>query len=585
MKILSRLLLSILPPILSVIIWGSVVVLQVSNGGVNQQERDFLSFKAQQLENYVISQWNLLIEFRLYYEPDLIRAAQQAISEYAGGLVSVRAEGSADRLIDRLIGSNQSGAEAEVIFALVNDEAIQPGVLAFSTDPELIVSIEEGGELLASGPSEDGATDFAIVDVEGIPRAFSSFRFEPFNWVVYVSESVDTFQRTQNIIRIISILIIAVVLLVATLLIVFLSNTITKPLSKMSSSTKDIIRDIPEIHTTVPVIYNDESGILAQNFNSVFSALNRNYQQLKKYTYNSVVIQKREERVKNIFQKYVPQTLIDRYVQRPEALLQSESRDIAVLFTDIRGFTTISETMGPNEIVKMLNALFTSMVENINRHEGHVDKYIGDALMAIFGAPVQGKNDAGNALNSAITIVDDIIALNNTPEFADFPEIKIGVGVHYGSAVVGNIGCESKIEYTAIGDTVNSASRLEGLCKQYGQTLIISDGVVAKAKGSLRDGLQTRSVDKVAVKGKSVALGIHTIVSAAKYDTDGLKLYESAISDYLARRFDDAITKLRRAAQLIPNDFLIKLYFERAKEMRKAKLPADWNGAYIATSK
>lgn len=585
MKILSRLLLSILPPILSVIIWGSVIVLQVSNSGVNQQERDFLNFKAQQLENYVISQWNLLIEFRLYYEPDLIRAAQQAISEYATGLVTFRAEGSADRFIDRIIGRNQSDAEPEVIFALVKDDAIQPGVVAFSTEPELIVSIEEGELLLNSGLNGDGAADFAILNVHGVPRAFSSFSFEPFNWVVYVSESVDAFQRTQDIIRIISIAIIAIVLIVATLLIAFISNTITKPLSRMSSSTKDIIRDIPEIHTTIPVIYNDESGILAQNFNSVFSALNRNYQQLKKYTYNSIVIQKREERIKNIFQKYVPQTLIDRYVQRPESLLQSELRDIAVLFTDIRGFTTISETMSANDIVKMLNALFASMVDEINKKEGHVDKYIGDALMAVFGAPVQGKNDAVNALNAAITIIEDVAALNDTPAFKDFPEIRIGVGVHYGSAVIGNIGCESKIEYTAVGDTVNSASRLEGLCKQYGQALIISDSVVAQSKQYLSSDWHVRSVDKVAVKGKSVGLGIHTVIRSAKYDATGLALYESAIIDYLSRRFDEATVKLKRAAQLMPNDFLINLYLERAIEMKKTNLPADWDGVYVATSK
>ncbi len=586
MKILYRLLLSILPPVLSIIVLASIITFQLTDSGVNQQEQDFLNFKARQLESYIISQWNLLIDFKLYYEPDLIRSAQQAVSEYASGLITVRQEAEAAGLISRLIeGREDAAISPELIFALVQNEDFDSALVAFSTNENLSVSPEEGEVLLTLGEEENGVTSFAIAEIGGASYAYSSFLFEPFNWVVYVGESVNTFQRTQSIIRIVSTIVVIIVLTITTLLIVFLSRTITKPLTSMSYSIQEIIKDIPEIKTSVPILYDDESGILAQNFNSVFSALNRNYKQLKQYTYNNIVIQKRETRLKGIFQKYVPQTLIDRYVQRPESLLQSESRDIAVFFMDIRGFTSISEKLSAPEVVKMINAVFTEVVDQVNKHEGHVDKYIGDALMAIFGAPVHSKNDCAGAVNTALSVLELMPKLNASQEFKNYPTVDIGVGIHYGDAVIGNIGCDSKIEYTAIGDTVNAASRVEGLCKVYGQSLIISASVVKNLGKDLMQGWTTRFVDRVAVKGKKQALGLYTVIQTKAYDSNGLSLYNQGVKLYAGKKFDEAITTFKKAAQLIPNDFLIDLFIKRCHELKSAKLPPEWNGVYIATSK
>jgi len=585
MKILSRLLLCVLPPILAVIIAGSIIILQISNSGVAQQERDFLLFKARQLEGYIINQWNLLVEFRLFYEQDLIRSAQGAVANYASGLVTTREDADDTRLLDRIVEDDEGLNAGEIIFALVRPRDGRPSSVAFSTDETLVISPEEAEALLQRGENGDGIVNFAIETFGGTERAYTSFAFEQFNWVVYVSESVRAFQRTQSVIRGISLIVIALVTIVATLIIIVLARTITRPLTAMSKSTKVIINDIPEIKERLPVIYNDENGLLAQNFNSVFTALDRNYEELKKYTYDNIVIQKREARVKNIFQKYVPQQLIDRYIQRPESLLQSENRDVAVFFMDIRNFTSMSEAMSANDVVRMLNGFFDIVVAQITEHGGHVDKYIGDAIMAVFGAPVQSDNDPLAAVNTALAIHKELIALNASPAFEEFPEINIGIGIHYGSAVVGNVGCDTKIEYTAIGDTVNLASRVESLCKQYKQSLLISGSVVDGVKNARPPDQAIRFVDRIAVKGKTSATNIYTVIGRASIDAEALKLYGSAIQSYYKRDFKAAITHLKQAAKRAPDDYLISLFLERAEQMQHANVDESWDGIRVMQTK
>lgn len=590
MRILTRLLLCILPPILAVVIVGSAIILQVSNGGVNQQERDFLLFKAQQLQNYAANQWNLLVEFRLYYQQDLIRAAQQAIGDYADGLLTERKTTSMARSLSRIIPSLSADGSNEVIFALARDmpRESESALVTFSTEDSLTISREEATVLLNSGLNNDGVVEFAVATIGGTERAYTAFIFDPFNWVVYVSESVTSFRYTQEIIRGLSVMIGVAILVIVTFIIILLSNTITKPLSVMSNSTRDIIRDIPEINVRLPVVYNDEGGILAQSFNSVFLALNRNYQQLRKYTFDNIVIQKREARIKNIFQKYVPQGLIDNYIQRPGSLLESDAKHIAVLFLDIRGFTTISESMDANTVVKMLNGFFEVVVQQITNHNGHIDKYIGDSIMAIFGAPISAGNDALNAVRAAFDILRSIDVMNNSPAFAEFPELRVGIGINYGNAVVGNIGCETKIEYTAIGDTVNLASRIENLCKRYELPLLISGSTVRKLLSSSKDDqdFHIRVVDRVLVTGKAEVTNLYTVlIDNSERNRRVSRISNSAIKRYFNQDFDAAIEQFERAAELDPTDSIVLMFLERAKKIKDAKLPEGWNGAHAFTEK
>ena len=246
------------------------------------------------------------------------------------------------------------------------------------------------------------------------------------------------------------------------------------------------------------VEYHDEIGGLAQTFNLMVGELEKAYGQIKSFAFKAVLAQKREQKIRNIFQKYVPKDVIDRFFKNPESMLVGENRILSILFSDIRSFTTISERMTPDELVDSLNRYFNVMVDIIMAKGGIVDKYIGDAIMAFFGAPVKHEDDALQSVMAGLEMEEALAGFNARQKAAGKPEFQIGVGINYGEVTVGNIGTEKKMDYTVIGDMVNLASRLEGLTKQYHQRLIISETLHEKVK----DAVPCRLLDSVAVKGK-----------------------------------------------------------------------------------
>ncbi len=179
-------------------------------------------------------------------------------------------------------------------------------------------------------------------------------------------------------------------------------------------------------------------------------------------------------------------------------MLVGENRVLSVLFSDIRSFTTISEGMAPDDLVDSLNRYFNVMVDIIMARKGIVDKYIGDAIMAFFGAPVKHEDDALQSVKAGLEMDAGLADFNARQKAAGKPQWQIGVGINFGEVTVGNIGTEKKMDYTVIGDMVNLASRLEGLTKQYHQRIIISETLHDKVK----DSVPCRLLDYVAVKGK-----------------------------------------------------------------------------------
>jgi adenylate cyclase len=223
-------------------------------------------------------------------------------------------------------------------------------------------------------------------------------------------------------------------------------------------------------------------------------------------------VEGREKRkMKRLFGQYVSKDVYEQLVANPElARLGGQRRDMSVLFSDIRGFTTITERGQPEEIVGMLNEYFTRMVDIVFRHHGTLDKFVGDMVMALFGAPLEDPQHAEHAVDAALEMVTELEALNKRwAAEGRFAELDIGIGVNSGPMIAGNIGSSSIMSYTVIGDAVNLGSRLESLNKQYGTRILVSEAT----RKQLDDRYTVRPIGEVVVKGKTAAVAVFEVVA------------------------------------------------------------------------
>ncbi|MCK9224567.1 MAG: adenylate/guanylate cyclase domain-containing protein [Candidatus Muirbacterium halophilum] len=211
------------------------------------------------------------------------------------------------------------------------------------------------------------------------------------------------------------------------------------------------------------------------------------------------------DKIKSLFSKYIPESIVQKMdsIKDINSLLKGKKSDVAIFFADIRGFTCYSEKHTPEEVIKFLNSIFSVIVKEIFLHDGMVDKFIGDAVMAVFGAPISYSRPYVNAINAAISIQTKINKLKNK-----YPEIGIGIGINFGPAISGNIGTIDRLEYTAIGDTVNVASRLESISKA--QEILINSNLNDKVK----DIFKTKFIGTHLLKGKADAQKVYKILGS-----------------------------------------------------------------------
>ena len=222
--------------------------------------------------------------------------------------------------------------------------------------------------------------------------------------------------------------------------------------------------------------------------------------------------EKEKKKVKGAFQYYVTASVMEEILKYPDKLkLGGDEKELSVLFSDIRGFTTISEKIPPEALVGLLNEYFTAMTDIVFKYEGYLDKYIGDAIMAVYGAPVEQEDHALKACLTAIEMMEMLRYLQKKWESEGLPRIDIGIGINTGKMIVGNMGSKRRFNYTAVGDNVNLASRLEGLTKDYGVPIVISETVYEKVKGEL----QCRELGSVKVKGKEIPTKIYELIGKA----------------------------------------------------------------------
>ena len=294
-----------------------------------------------------------------------------------------------------------------------------------------------------------------------------------------------------------------------------------------------------------------------------------------------------EKRIRRAFSRFVPAQVIDNLVEQTdendEKVGVGETRAVAILFSDIRSFTNISERNKPDVLVSFLNRYFTVMVDIIKKHGGTIDKFIGDAIMAEFGTPVSYDDNCARAVAAACEMRDAL----ETIEIGDLvlPEgmkFDTGIGIHYGDVIVGSIGSKDKTDYSVIGDNVNLASRLEGLTKTYGTHILVSDSVYENA-GS--QSFCFRNIDEVRVKGKKNAVPIYAVDKneeefSAEYKdayTKGMELYKKGIWN-LARDY------FQKALNASENDKASSLLLSRCDEFIKNP-PENWDGAIAFNTK
>jgi len=226
------------------------------------------------------------------------------------------------------------------------------------------------------------------------------------------------------------------------------------------------------------------------------------------FVYKYFSVEKERRAIKNIFSKYVSKDVLEDILHDPSKVkLGGEEREVTVLFSDIRGFTTLSEKAHPKKLVSTLNQYFSSMSGQVLKYGGVLDKYIGDAIMAFWGAPLDDPDHAENALKAGLGMIKELERFNKELKRSGEPEIQIGVGIYTGPAIVGNIGSEFRFDYTAIGDTVNVASRLEGLNKDYKTSVIIGETTKNKIKGKYN----FKFLGSANVKGREGALDVYSV--------------------------------------------------------------------------
>ncbi|MFP4442440.1 MAG: adenylate/guanylate cyclase domain-containing protein, partial [Spirochaetia bacterium] len=464
-------------------------------------------------------------------------------------------------------------SESEIILAVDDDMEVRLSTGDINLSPS-----EQ--DLLRQRTGEDIRT-FGQVIMDGKERVTMGFPFEPFGWYFLITEERSAFYHDVADITRQTALLIGIAMVLAVVLLLVFIRYITAPLRGVVSTMQEIIVS-NDLSTRVPVKYRDEIGGLSKTFNIMVEELEKAYSRIKEFAFEAVLAQKKETKIRNIFQKYVPQELIDKFFANPEGMLVGENRELAILFSDIRDFTTISESLAPDALVSSLNRYFSAMVDIIYNRGGVIDKYIGDAIMAFFGAPVQHDDDPYQSIMTALKMTEALETFNAGQREKEAPEFKMGIGLNYGTVTVGNIGTDRKMDYTVIGDMVNTASRLEGLTKVYRLPILLSETMFP----FFSDSFPYRWVDKVAVKGKKKGLDIYTVGNP---NTEGgheeWGLHNRAAAKYFRGDFSGALEDFNELKSRMPGDFLTALYIRRCGEYISNPPGENWNGVHVMKSK
>jgi adenylate cyclase len=544
----------VLPLIIAPLVVMAIASIFTSRNGITTVATEFMRFKAQELSNYADGQWKVLLDNGLAGRPEFVEITKKAVASFAGSMIRSAAE-----------------------LTLAVDTA---GAIVMSTTP-VTPTPAEARELATLATAR--VEGWHQVRLGGVDRVGQSVLVEPFGWYVLVTATRDSFYQSTNAILAQGVAILVVFAALSAVLLVLFAGYLTRPLRAIVGAMRGIISS-NDLSQRVELLYRDETGELGHTFNLMTAELERAYEKIKGFALETAIAKKREQKIRNIFQKYVPNEVIDQYFQKPESMLVGENKVLAVLFSDIRGFTTLSERMRPDDLLENLNDYFGLIVDVITSEErrGIVDKYIGDAVMAFFGAPVKHPDDAYQSVMAGFDMLETATEFNKRQAERGRPQFRIGIGINYGVATVGNVGSEKKMDYTAMGDTVNLASRLEGLTKLYDEQIVISESV----RRSIGDGVPSRLLDRVAVVGKSQGVRVYTVRrTLTAGEQEGWGLHALGVDLYFQREFEKALSCFEQAAKHMPGDALAGRFADRCRILMRHPPAKGWDGTEIILEK
>ena len=551
MKISTKVLLVVLPLLVFPFLLIGVTSFISARSGITKVAKEFLSYKVTEMFKYCRRQEDILTETGLIELEGYRELAQRSAEEYADTI--------------RL-------SETGYFFA-------------FDSNGEIIFPESDMGNLGENDffsemtRKKNGLLTFSYKESA---RVGYFIYFEPWDWYIVLSENENVFYQDANNIKKQVTYTIGITLVFAIGLILLFIKKVTDPLRNMVNTMKEIITS-SDLSQRARVEYDDEVGHLATWFNRMVGDLEMAYNQIKQYAYKSVLAKTSEEKIRHIFQKYVPGEIIDEVLKtKGSSLLQGKKQTTTILFSDIRSFTSIAERLSAEELVISLNTYFNIMVGIIIKHKGIIDKFIGDAIMSIFGAPVLHEDDPLQAVLTGLEMLDSLDGFNRKQVKMGRPIFKIGIGLNTGDVVVGNIGSTQKLEYTCIGDEVNLANRLEGLTKMYGVPIIISEFTLAQTKG----GVRAREIDSVRVKGKLKPVKIFEPYNGVPPKTEqGYRIFSEGIGLYRNRQFNEALKHFKRSNSVLGSDMPSSLYEDRCNELIQNPPGEDWDGVFTAKTK
>jgi len=288
-----------------------------------------------------------------------------------------------------------------------------------------------------------------------------------------------------------------------------------------------------------------------------------------------------------MFSHYVTGDLVTELLNNPEKLkLGGEKRNIAILFSDIAGFTSFSEKLSATELVNFINAYLNEMTKIVLKNKGTLDKYIGDAVMAFWGAPIELNNNEELACRTAIEMQKKLDELRAIWELPEAKQLQVRIGINCGEVVVGNIGGETRFDYTVMGDNVNLASRLEGANKQYNTFIMVGENVF----NAIGDKIIVRELDNIRVKGKLKPTKVFELIGMKDDEFainrfNRLADYVLGLDYYKSRKFNDALMKFNEVLKNIPDDGPSKVYIERCNYYINYPPADDWDNVFVMKTK